>query len=408
MKYLHKIFNEKSRTVFDQEYKMRLNSPTVTKLGLKIKPQDQPNEYELYYLPTNEIIDLITEIFETVQILNYTFYKLPRIARAQFINQCIIEELYHTNDLEGVKSSREEIARSAKEIELKTKRKRRFNSMITSYMQLLNNEVSLPESVNDIRTIYDLITDGEIEDKDKPDGEIFRLEETFVHKKSGTGKIIHTGLTPESKIRIEMDNLLKFMNKSEVPELIKVAVGHYFYGYIHPFYDGNGRTSRFLSSLYLSKIVGDIGALSLSRAANKFSNKYLEAFEVTNSIKNNGEMNYFIESLLTVILSALKEMATEIKEKDELLRLAIEKIREEPELKNKKDRFRKVMFTIAQHYFFSVESSKGVTVKELAKVHSVSPATIRATVKKLEELSLIDQTGQKPVYIKIKKGYFES
>jgi len=178
VKYLHKIFNEKSRTVFDQEYKMRLNSPTVTKLGLKIKPQDQPNEYELYYLPTNEIIHLITEIFETVQILNYTFYKLPRIARAQFIKQCIIEELYHTNDLEGVKSSREEIARSAKEIELKTKRKRRFNSMITSYMQLLNNEVSLPESVNDIRTIYDLITDGEIEDKDKPDGEIFRLEET--------------------------------------------------------------------------------------------------------------------------------------------------------------------------------------------------------------------------------------
>jgi len=205
-----------------------------------------------------------------------------------------------------------------------------------------------------------------------------------------------------------MDNLLKFMNKSEVPELIKVAVGHYFYGYIHPFYDGNGRTSRFLSSLYLSKIVGDIGALSLSRAANKFSNKYLEAFEVTNSIKNNGEMNYFIESLLTVILSALKEMATEIKEKDELLRLAIEKIREEPELKNKKDRFRKVMFTIAQHYFFSVESSKGMTVKELAEVHSVSPATIRATVKKLEELSLIEQIGQKPVYIKIKKGYFES
>src|SRR5699024_5653719 len=124
--------------------------------------------------------------------------------------------------LEGVKSSREEIARSAKEIELKTKRKKRFNSMITSYMQILNDEVSLPESVNDIRTIYDLITDGEIEDKDIPDGEIFRLEETFVHKKSGTGKIIHTGLTPESKIRIEMDNLLKFMNKSEVPELIKV------------------------------------------------------------------------------------------------------------------------------------------------------------------------------------------
>jgi len=68
VKYLHKIFNEKSRTVFDQEYKMRLNSPTVTKLGLKIKPQDQPNEYELYYLPTNEIIHFGSKSISWTQI----------------------------------------------------------------------------------------------------------------------------------------------------------------------------------------------------------------------------------------------------------------------------------------------------------------------------------------------------
>ncbi|WP_409373627.1 Fic family protein [Ureibacillus thermosphaericus] len=73
----------------------------------------------------------------------------------------------------------------------------------------------------------------------------------------------------------ELEKLLVFMNQpNEVPEIIKVAIGHYFFGYIHPFYDGNGRTSRFISSLYLSKTLGNILALSLSRGCNKYKTNY--------------------------------------------------------------------------------------------------------------------------------------
>ena len=46
---------------------------------------------------------------------------------------------------------------------------------------------------------------------------------------------------------------LNILNNDEYDYMIRIAVFHYIFGYIHPFYDGNGRTSRFISSYLLSK-----------------------------------------------------------------------------------------------------------------------------------------------------------
>jgi Fic family protein len=51
-----------------------------------------------------------------------------------------------------------------------------------------------------------------------------------------------------------MDNLEKFINnrdKYELDPLVKMAIIHYQFESIHPFYDGNGRTGRIINILYL-------------------------------------------------------------------------------------------------------------------------------------------------------------
>lgn len=406
MRYLHKIFYESSASKFNRAYEERFNFPSTIRLGIYIKPMDQANIYELYYVPTNKMISLITELYTISMDFGTTFKNLPKVAQKQFIIECISEELYNTNELEGIRSSKEEIVRSTKDILFNRKSKKRFESMIKSYFRLLD-DFEYPKTPKDIRTIYDDITQGEIDPQELPDGEIFRKDVTYILKKSGSGKVIHQGITPELEINKLMGKLLEFMNSDDlqVPNIIKVAIGHYYFGYIHPFYDGNGRTSRFISSLYLSKDLGNISTLSLSRGCNKYKTKYLEAFEISNSIRSRGEMNSFIEVFLEILIEALKQMNAELKEKSQLLNMAFKKINSDSILGNVPQGHRDLMFVLAQNHFF--DSSSGLTAGELSGIFEKSAATIRKIVKDLLELSLVEQRGERPAYFCVRRKYFE-
>ncbi len=407
MRHIHNIFHESSAGDFEKLYQMRFRFDSTVHFGMHIKPMNQPHIYELYYVPSNKMLKMVSELYMISREFNRTFEELPQVAQKQFVYECIVEELFNTNELEGIRSSREEIARSTKDVILNKKTKKRFESMIKSYIRLQLGVFELPKTPKEIRQVYDDITQGEIEQQELPDGEVFRKEVTYILKKSGTGKVVHQGITPESEVINLTEKLLKFMNDhNEIPNIIKVAVGHYYFGYIHPFYDGNGRTSRFISSMYLSKDLGNISTLSLSRGCNKYKHKYLEAFEMTNSIRSRGEMNSFIETFLEIIIEALKQMNIELKEKSQLLSIALKKLEDEPKLKNMSKGHKEIMFVLAQNHFF--DSSSGLTIRDLADLFTKSEATIRKVIKELLGLSLIEQRGERPAYYCIKHKYFEN
>jgi cell filamentation protein, protein adenylyltransferase len=71
---------------------------------------------------------------------------------------------------------------------------------------------------------------------------------------SGTGKTVYTPPQEYSEIMDLMSNLERFINDdtmSDFDPLVKMAIIHYQFESIHPFYDGNGRTGRIINVLYL-------------------------------------------------------------------------------------------------------------------------------------------------------------
>lgn len=73
-------------------------------------------------------------------------------------------------------------------------------------------------------------------------------------KNSSTGETIYTPPQDINEINKLMANLEKFINDSSMCDydpIIKMAIIHYQFESIHPFYDGNGRTGRIINILYL-------------------------------------------------------------------------------------------------------------------------------------------------------------
>lgn len=68
-----------------------------------------------------------------------------------------------------------------------------------------------------------------------------------------TGETVYTPPAGEAEIRQLLGNLETYINEDccDVDPLIKLAVIHYQFESIHPFYDGNGRTGRIVNVLYL-------------------------------------------------------------------------------------------------------------------------------------------------------------
>lgn len=70
---------------------------------------------------------------------------------------------------------------------------------------------------------------------------------------NAVGESIYTPPDGERIIREKLDNLDEFLNNQSdgIDPLIKLAIQHYQFEAIHPFYDGNGRTGRIINVLYL-------------------------------------------------------------------------------------------------------------------------------------------------------------
>ena len=262
------------------------------------------------------------------------------------------------------------------------------------YFKLISNEIIPLNNCEDIRTIYDALVLPEIEKENLPDGILFRKEPVQVV--SATQKEKHRGIMPESKIIESLDLCLDFLKSDDIDSLIKISAFHYLFGYIHPFYDGNGRTSRFISSYLIKNELDVLLALKLSYTVKNNINKYYKAFDVCNDRKNKGDITFFVVTFLELLSQASDDLYTKIADLNDQLNYYNNIINTLVNEKVLNDKQAKCIFILCQNRLFDDTYMNMNTLTELLEK---SDTTTRKILKSLESKNLLVKCRNKNQYL---------
>lgn len=321
---------------------------------------------------------------------------LPPVAQWAMIRDLVITEVVSTNELEGVYSTRRqinEILQSDGPFESSSERKR-FRELAKLYLGLNEQERSRPTQLKDIRSIYDKVMDGEpLKENERPDGKYFRRDGVEVI--GAGGKVIHEGLFPESAIIDAMERMLAIANSEEMPETLSSIVSHFLFEYIHPFYDGNGRTGRYLLALYLSSPLSTMTCLSLSRVIAENRDRYYRSFRETEHPLNHGELTFFVLFMLELVGLAQGELDEEMTQKRKLLDTVEDNLGAFKSAHGLGDKEIEAVYMLAQLKLFATFPE--APQEEIAHYVKLSRQQTRVYTKRLEEKGMIEAVSKRPL-----------
>lgn len=389
MQSLKKLFHY-NRDEYQKEYEARFTNENTIHLPISI------NDNPAFFCQTIEMYQALLSIERTDKQIDKLCFGLPGVALEQFARRCLIDEIVISNNIEGVNSTRKEIRSILNDLKNQDKH-RRFVGLVRKYNMLMNCDNISIKNISDIRGIYDDIFYDEIKSSDKdslPDGKIFRANSVSVY--SPSGKEIHKGLMPELKIISAMNEALDFLNNNNINMLFRIAVFHYLFGYIHPFYDGNGRTSRFISSYCLSQELNYLIGYRISYTIKENITKYYKAFDTCNSTINKGDLSPFVEMFLEILEISEKQLYEALSERKSALDHYLSRIKYLPHSEDKNIAY--LYDLLIEAYLFS---DTGISTKELQENTRSTYNTLMKNLKKIPDNLLIKSKPSQTCYYKL-------
>lgn len=362
---------------YETLYESRFNSNECVHLNFSIANNPA------FFLETPELMKKVVEITRLDKAISQLSNSLPDIALKQYINKCLIDEIVITNNIEGVHSTRKEIGEILDDLEGKSDK--RFFGLVNKYNALITGSYVPIKDSRDIRELYDEMFLTEIIEenpKDAPDGEIFRKD--HVNVVDSRQKVIHHGLYPESKIISSMDDAINILNDDDIDPLFRISIFHYLFGYIHPFYNGNGRLNRFISSYYLANTLESIMGYRLSYTIKENINKYYKSFKVVNEEINKGDITPFIFTYLDFIKESAMNLRDGLVEKAKRLELFAKQLASLPYGNDEK--YSSLYYYLLQASLFS---EIGISTSELLQYLNVSRPTLLKRLNNIDESNLL-------------------
>ena len=225
------------------------------------------------------------------------------------INTLTLQEAKDSSEVENIVTTHDELFKDSLG----------FDKFVSPSIKEVHNYISaLKKGYNLVKQNKILTTNNIIEIQqvlEKNNAGLRKVPGTTL-KNQQTGEVIYEPPQDYSTIKNLMSNLEIFMNDDTLTDLdpiVKMAIIHFQFESIHPFYDGNGRTGRIINILYLvQNNLLEIPILYLSRYVIQNKGKY---YALLQGIRDNGNWEAWILFILSAAIvgylgwDAYKDMA---------------------------------------------------------------------------------------------------
>lgn len=381
---------------YEAEYKKRIEGfgVFVTDLYpylLKRKETHQSTD-PLFAVPLQEIQLLTQQITENSEKIKRLSSQLPGVANDQFYREQLYKAIISTNEIEGVKTERKEVSDAYEAVVKNDKKPLRLKSTLALYNDIMHSEKIDIHDLEDIREIYNQLTEGEVDETEVPNGVLFREKIQDYIVQVGN----HIPPQTEAEISSLLLTWIKFINDHSFPYLVRATLGHYFFENVHPFNDGNGRTGRYIFSRYLSKKLDTFSGLVISQKINENKMDYYRAFEITGDAYNRGDATFFMRTMLEYIVRGQEEIIEILEEKSNKLLTVETKLSDSPYTPEE----RYVLYLLYQSLLFTDDITDGIQdnlIIEMGKKNQgFSIRTVKNTLWNLEDKGVIKIATQRP------------
>lgn len=294
----------------------------------------------------------------------------------------LFNEVQSNNSVEGYYDDIEKIKKVVNEKKIyknsQEKDKLRIINLYEGYRYILDNKDITKETLKELNSI---LSKGLLDDEDyKNMGEYYRKNPVYIYYSSDVTKSPDMGLDA-SLIEDKMDELLDFMNNysfddTKTMSYLKSQILHFYFVYIHPYYDVNGRTARTTSMWYLlNNNVYPYVIFNRGIQINK--NEY---YKIIRETKKYSDISLFLKYMMNTVLAEL--------EKEYIMQL----------IANSCSKKLETLDYQTLHYFLSIKGN--ITVSDFANMYN--RYNDKKKVLKIEE-EMISPLIEKDILIKTRE-----
>lgn len=260
----------------------------------KIQELPLPNDFE-----SKSILKALPSAHAALAELKGIASTIPN--QSILINTLGLQEAKDSSAIENIITTHDDLYQS--ELELNT-----IGSFaakeVQSYIKALKRGYEIV-STKGILTLNGIL---EIQNEIEQNNAGFRKLPGTELKNATTGATVYTPPQDFDTISRLMNNLEQYINNNslqEIDPIIKMAIIHFQFESIHPFYDGNGRTGRIINILFL--ILQDLQNLPILYLSNFIIRHKSEYYKLLQNVREEDDW----ESWILYIIKGVQETSIE-------------------------------------------------------------------------------------------------